>query len=99
MTAICKALSDLIETDVDDETIIVSLGSGQMFSVKDTSRAIWRLIDGVRGTEEIAVELSQMYRKDKGAIQPEIDKFLNEIKEAGLIGAPQRHIAKAPKIR
>ena len=87
MTRICKALSDLIETDVDDETIIVSIKSGQLFSVKDTSRAIWKLIDGTRGPRDIATELGKIYEKDTASIQSDIDKFLAEIEEAGLIGA------------
>lgn len=85
MTIICKALSDLIETDVDDETIIVSLASGQLFSVKGTGRAIWKLIDGEREAEDIAEELGSIYHKDAASIQPDMDRFLTEITEAGLI--------------
>ncbi len=85
MTAIRKASGDLIETNVDDETIIVALQSGQLYSVKDTSAAIWRMIDGETGRDAIIDALAQEYRADRAEIAKDVDAFLTDARNAGLL--------------
>lgn len=85
MSAIHKAAGDLIETNVDDETIIVALQSGQLYSVKDTSAAIWRMINGENGRDGIIDALAQEYGAERAVIAKDVDAFLAEAANAGLI--------------
>ncbi|MFZ1741843.1 MAG: PqqD family protein [Pontixanthobacter sp.] len=94
MVQIHKSSLDLIETDVDDETIIVSLDSGQLYAVKDTGRAIWKLIDGKRDRTAILAELEAAYGEEASAIEIGVDKFIAEITAAGLIAVGLQAIAK-----
>lgn len=85
MSAIRKASGDFIETDVDDETIIVSLASGELFSVKETGLAIWKLIDGTRGRLQLIADLSAAYSVDEAEIASDVDAFLTDAARAGLL--------------
>ncbi|WP_271439772.1 PqqD family protein [Pontixanthobacter luteolus] len=85
MSAIRKASGEFIETDVDDETIIVSLASGELFSVKGTGLAIWKLIDGSRDRGQLITALSAAYSVDETEIANDIDAFLTDAARAGLL--------------
>ncbi|MXP47794.1 PqqD family peptide modification chaperone [Altererythrobacter luteolus] len=85
MSAIRKASGEFIETDVDDETIIVSLASGELFSVKETGLAIWKLIDGSRDRGQLITALSAAYSVDETEIAYDIDAFLTDAARAGLL--------------
>lgn len=85
MAALRKCTTDLIETDVDDETIIVSLRRGELFSLKETGLAIWNMIDGKRGRSELIDALVDRYGGDRKRIGREAGMFLDEMRAAGLI--------------
>jgi hypothetical protein len=85
MAAIEKSSNDLIETDVDDETIIVALESGQLYSVTDTAAAVWRLIDGKNDRAMIIAALAEEYQTAPATIESDVDAFLKDAAETGLI--------------
>ena len=85
MHAIRKSSRDLIETDVDDETIIVALETGHLYSVKGSGLAIWRLIDGSRSEEQITAEICKQYGIDQQTAVADVEEFLADVKSVGLI--------------
>lgn len=85
MDPIRKNIGDFIESDVDDETIIVSLASGELLSVKDTGRTVWKLIDGARTRDRIVTLLVAEFGASRQTIEDDVDTFLQSARHAGLI--------------
>ena len=85
MEKIRKACSDLIETDVDDETIIVQLDNGQMYSVEGTARAIWRELDAGPTRDTLISALAEQFDMERAALEPDVDRFLHDARSAGIV--------------
>ena len=80
-----KLTDNYVATLVDDEVVIVDMAAGQLFSLKDTGRAIWELIDGERSCAEIAEDMAESHEIDVPAAQRSVAALLGELEEAGLI--------------
>ncbi len=73
------------ETTVDDEIVVMHLASGEFFSLKDSAKAIWEYIDGVRPRAAIIADLARDYGVAGAQIAPEVDDFLIRLRDAGLL--------------
>ena len=82
---IAKLSGHFSETMIDDEVVVMSLDSGDFFSLTDTSKEIWQLIDGTRSRDAIIGELVQAYEDNSEAISVDVDDFLNRLRESGFI--------------
>lgn len=76
-----------VETDIDDEVVVMDLSSGNFFSLKDTALEIWRLIDGTRDRASITAALAAAYTVPDSEITEDIGAFLDQALAAGLIEA------------
>lgn len=85
MTAIAKDPAQFVETSIEDETVVMLLGSGDFFSLQGTGRAVWDAIDGTRDRDAILQALAERYEMTPDAIAPEVDSFLAELRAAGLV--------------
>ncbi|MXP31035.1 PqqD family protein [Parerythrobacter jejuensis] len=85
MNAIRKCNSAFIETDVDDEVVIVSLEDGQFFSLKETGHSIWKKIDGARDRNAILQELEAEFDAASEVLARDLDAFLAQVSAAGFI--------------
>ena len=84
MTTPAKAFGRFSETAIDDEIVVMSLDSGDFFSITGTARDIWELIDGTRDEAEIAGVLAKRYAASREAMSGEISAFLAQLSGAGL---------------
>ena len=87
MSALAKAVGHFSETLIDDEVVVMSLDSGDFFSLSGTARDVWELIDGTRDRAAITDVLAQQYAGPREAIAGEIDAFLAQLAGAGLLAA------------
>ena len=87
MNAPAKDPSKFVETDIEDETVVMVLENGDFFSLTDTARAIWQLIDGQRDRAAILAALAADYGEPGAEMAAEVDAFLAELAQAGLLAA------------
>lgn len=88
MSAIlAKAEGRFSETAIDDEVVVMSLESGDFFSLTGTAKAIWLLIDGTRSRDTLLADLASQFSARPDAIASEVDAFLGQLTEAGLLAA------------
>lgn len=72
-------------TDIDEEIVVMRLDNGEFFSLAGTAAAAWRLIDGTRDRDELVAALSQQFEGAEADIASDIDGFLAELREMGLL--------------
>ena len=74
------------ETRIDDEVILMRVSDGDFFSLEDTARDIWDALDDAENRAALLDRLASDYGVDRAAIAPEVERFLAEMTQAGLIG-------------
>jgi len=85
MTVLSKLNDNFSETRIDDEIVVMRLDTGEFLSLTDTGSAIWQLIDGTRGRDDVVTVLAAQYDAPVDAISEDVDSFLDELRKAGLI--------------
>jgi hypothetical protein len=85
--ALTKRTGQFSETAIDDEVVVMSLDSGDFFSLTGTARTIWQLIDGTRDRSALLVALASHYDCEEAQIAGDLDGFVAQLSQAGLIGA------------
>jgi len=80
-----KANGRFSQTEIDDEVVVMSLESGDFFSLTGTARAIWDLIDGTRDRAAILDQLAQGYGSSAEEIAADFDAFIAQVRAAGLL--------------
>jgi hypothetical protein len=85
MTFLTKWAGRFTETEIDDEIIVMHLGTGEFFSVVGTAAAIWRLIDGTRDRSALIAALSAEFEADDQDIAVDVDEFISRLQGIGLL--------------
>ena len=85
ITTITKRPDQFSETAIDEETVVMSLDSGDFFSLSGTGRTIWQLLDSHPKRAELLAELVRSYDQDESAIVAEFDLFIASLSQAGLV--------------
>jgi len=85
MSTLSKQPDRFSETDIDDEIVVMRLDNGEFFSLSGTAAATWRLIDGTRDRASLLAALAGQYGTDEVEITTDVDKFLAQLNELGLI--------------
>jgi hypothetical protein len=73
-----ESSEDVVAREIEGEIIIVPLVAGigdaeeDLFSLNETGRAFWRLLDGKRTLSAIVAELRKQYDAPKGGIEKDI---------------------------
>ncbi|MFN3517094.1 MAG: PqqD family protein [Novosphingobium sp.] len=76
------------ETEIDDEVVVMRLSDGTFFSLTSTAAAIWKLIDGTRSRDAVLAALTAEFGQEAEAIAADLDAFVAQLGEAGLIAEP-----------
>ena len=82
---ITKAAERFSETTIDAETVVMSLDSGDFFSLSGTAQAIWLLIDDRRDRAELVAAVAAQYGVAADTIAGEVEAFLARLVDADLI--------------
>jgi len=85
MTALRKLAANFVETEVDDEVLIVDLDGGELFSLRGTARHAWRLIDGQRSLPQIVALLAEEYDAPQDRIAGDTAALIGDLTDAALI--------------
>lgn len=73
---------EIIARQIEDTLVIVPLISGigkldeDIFSLNDTGKVIWQMLDGKRSVQNIIMEIARRYNKDIIIIEKDVIEFL-----------------------
>jgi len=80
-----KIADRFVETQIDDEVIVLRLSDGDIFSLVGTSREVWDCIDGQKTAAAIASELSARHAAAADTVADDVAGFIAELKDAGFV--------------
>jgi pyrroloquinoline quinone biosynthesis protein D len=87
MSPLVKQNDRFSETDIDEEIVVMRLDNGEFFSLTGTAATIWRLIDGTRDRAGLLEALAADFGTADSEIAADVDDFLAQLTELGLIAA------------
>lgn len=67
------------ETDLDGETIVMSLGTGQILSFADTAQEIWAMLRAPATLDGIVEHLMKEFDVSQETCQAEVTNFLEAL--------------------
>ncbi len=85
MTAVTKRTGQFTETEIDDEIVVMHLGTGEFFSLTGSAAATWRLIDGTRDRSNLVAALSAGFDGEESEIASDVDEFLGKLQSMDLL--------------
>ncbi len=75
----------VIETDLDDELVLLDPKTQGMFSLNATGRVIWHGIKSTQSLDMIAQKLEQQFTVTLEQAQTDTRALISELEKAGLI--------------
>ncbi len=82
---------EVVAREIEGVIILVPLTSGvgdmedELFTLNDTGKAIWDLLDGKRSLREITGNLAEEYSSEPDVLEEDILGFANELFERKII--------------
>jgi hypothetical protein len=76
---------DIVSREIEGELLIVPIASGigdmedELYTLNETGREIWNLIDGKRTLDAIATDLSSRYETQKDEITRDVIGITSEL--------------------
>jgi predicted aconitase with swiveling domain len=89
--AVYESSEDIVAREIEGEIIIVPLVRGigdaeeDLFSLNETGRAFWKLLDGKRTLAAIVAELEKIYAAPPGGIKKDIHGLATELLKRRII--------------
>jgi hypothetical protein len=83
--AICAPSEEIVAREIEGEIIIVPLTSGigdaedELYTLNETGKAIWQLLDGKRTMQDVARALSAEFNCDAGKIEGDVIGLAEEL--------------------
>lgn len=75
----------LLSTELDDETILMSIERGQFYGIGRTARRIWQLIAKPQKVADLIDLLAEEYQISSSICGPDVLEYLQELHREKLI--------------
>jgi hypothetical protein len=72
--------------EFDDWALLFDPDRAMTMGINPTGVAVWRLIDGQKGTEDIVKEIKEKFSDVSISAEKEISDFIDELYRKGFIG-------------
>lgn len=76
---------DVLTRRLDDERVLVHVGTGRIYSLNDTGARFWELLAQGCDREEIETALREEFTVDRETLRRELDRLETELVDAGLL--------------
>jgi hypothetical protein len=76
---------NLLTSELDGETVLMSLARPSYYGLDATGQRIWMLIAQPRRVGELCEQLVEEYAVDRAACEQQVCAFLTELNKEGLI--------------
>src|SRR5512139_2248742 len=83
-TTVVRA-DDLLATDLDGETILMSIEQGAYYGMEKTARRIWELVEKPIKVADLCRQLAEEYQVDPVTCERDILAFLEELCSENLV--------------
>lgn len=93
LQSICTPSPDVVAREIADDFIVVPLVAGigdaddELYTLNDTGRAIWDLLDGRRTLAEVSADLEHEFDAPSAQLEADVLGFASEMVRFGILVA------------
>jgi hypothetical protein len=93
LDTVCLPSEDVVAREIEGDTIIVPLVSGigdaddELYSLNETGRAIWHLLDGTRTLRDVVSALTDRFDATPSLVEGDVLGFVEEMVARGILTA------------
>jgi len=77
--------ADVLDSEIDGETVMLSIDSGRYFGLNGVGSVIWQLLREPRSIDQICGTLVERYDVKPDACTAEVTRFLEHLVGAGIV--------------
>jgi hypothetical protein len=81
---LCR-ISGLFSTELDEETVLMSINAGVYYGLAGVARSIWDKLENPISFSELVDCLEREYRVSRETCASDVERFLSEIEREGLL--------------
>jgi hypothetical protein len=81
---LCRA-QDMISTELDEETVLMSIDAGAYFGLEGPARSIWAALETPISFSALVAHLVAQYRVTPETCAADVERFLAEMEREGLL--------------
>ena len=78
---IISQIEEIVASDIDGETVMMSIENGQYYGLDDIGSRIWELIEKPIKVSDLIDTLLERFDVDRETCERDVLKFLNELNE------------------
>lgn len=76
---------DLLSTELDQETVLMSIDAGAYYGLAGVARRIWEMLENPTSFSDLIDHLGREYNVSRETCVSDVQKFLGEIEREGLL--------------
>ncbi len=76
----------VLREEFDDWAILFNPDTAEAVGINPVGVAIWKLIDGWRGVEQIVTEIKESFSGVPDGVNKEVSAFVDDLAEKGFVG-------------
>lgn len=80
-----QIVEDLVLTEIDGEAVLLSIKHDTYFGLDELGLQIWKWIQENENMEDIKKNIKSLYQVENQILEQDLNRFLNDLKEKGLI--------------
>jgi len=85
LDTIVKRNPEMISSDMDGETVMMSMENGEYYGLDPVGSRIWSILENEMKVEDIIMQLLDEFEVEKERCEKETLDFLNELHERNLL--------------
>jgi hypothetical protein len=82
---IISRIEEIVASDIDGETVMMSIENGKYYGLDDIGSRIWELIEKPVKVSDLIDTLLGRYEVDRETCERDVLKFLNELNEDRIV--------------
>lgn len=82
-----QRLEGFVSTDMDGETVLMSIEHGSYFGIGGTGSLIWERLEQPRTESELVAAVCAAYQVEEPDCRRDVAAFLEKLRENGLVEA------------
>jgi hypothetical protein len=77
--------NDLLSTELDQETVLMSIDAGAYYGLRGAARSIWKKLENPTSFSELVACLEREYSVSRETCASDLQEFLAELEREGLL--------------
>jgi len=76
---VIRQIEEIVASDIDGETVMMSIENGEYYGLDDIGSRIWELIEKPVKVSNLIDTLLERFDVDRGTCEKDVLKFLNDL--------------------